>query len=67
MPPLPKKKHPKSRTGKRRSHLALDLPATRLCPNCRNPRLSHHACPVCGYYKGREAVPVAAPGLGEQG
>jgi large subunit ribosomal protein L32 len=67
MPPLPKKKHPKSRQGKRRSHLSLDLPATIVCPNCRNPRLAHHACPVCGYYKGREAVPPGGASTGEAG
>ena len=62
MPPLPKKKHPKSRQGKRRSHLSLNLPATLVCTNCRNPRLAHHACPTCGHYKGREVVrPAGAP------
>lgn len=65
MPPLPKRKYPKARQGKRRSH--DHLPASHIveCPQCRNPRLAHHACPVCGYYKGREAVRVGAPNLPE--
>lgn len=56
MPPLPKKKTPHSRHGKRRSHLGLDLPATLVCPNCRSPRLAHHACPTCGFYHGRQVL-----------
>lgn len=24
-----------------------------LCPQCGEIKLPHHACPVCGYYKGR--------------
>jgi large subunit ribosomal protein L32 len=23
------------------------------CPHCRGAKLSHTACPSCGYYKGR--------------
>ena len=65
MPPLPKKRYPKARQGKRRSHLALKLTGLTRCPNCRTMRLPHHACPVCGHYKGREAVEVQGPALGE--
>ncbi len=24
-----------------------------LCPQCGEMKLPHHACPQCGYYKGR--------------
>ncbi|MGD9892343.1 MAG: 50S ribosomal protein L32 [Dehalococcoidia bacterium] len=65
MPPLPKRKYPKARQGKRRSHINLPSVHVVECPQCRNPRLTHHACPVCGYYKGREAVRVGAPNLPE--
>lgn len=65
MPPLPKRKYPKSRQGKRRSHLHLMPVQPVTCPQCRTPRLSHHACPTCGYYKGRKAVDVAEPVLNE--
>ena len=65
MPPLPKRKYPKARQGKRRSHINLQSAHVIECPQCRNPRLAHHACPTCGYYKGREAVRVGAPNLPE--
>jgi large subunit ribosomal protein L32 len=26
------------------------------CPQCRKPRLSHHACPNCGTYRGRQII-----------
>jgi large subunit ribosomal protein L32 len=65
MPPVPKKKTPKSRQGKRRSHLHMRGVALSECPHCHSPRLPHHACPSCGYYRGREAVVVAKPELPE--
>ncbi|MFQ5382076.1 MAG: 50S ribosomal protein L32 [Dehalococcoidia bacterium] len=58
MPPLPKRKYPKSRQGKRRSHLAMRMPHIVECPNCQSPRLAHRACPICGTYRGREVMAV---------
>lgn len=71
MPPLPKRKYPKSRQGKRRSHLAIQMPhvveGPQWCPygprNCQGPRLAHHACPVCGMYRGRQVIQIPAPDL----
>jgi large subunit ribosomal protein L32 len=63
MPPLPKKKTSKSRQAKRRSHITLKLPQTTTCSHCGSPRLAHTACPTCGYYHGRQAVPVEEPRL----
>ncbi|MEO8973632.1 MAG: 50S ribosomal protein L32 [Ktedonobacteraceae bacterium] len=51
---LPKQRTSHARQGKRRSHLHLTLPQLVACPQCRQPRLSHHACPHCGYYRGRQ-------------
>ncbi len=65
MPPLPKRKYPKARQGKRRSHIRLQPTHVIDCPQCHNPRLAHHACPTCGYYKGRVAVGVGAVNLPE--
>jgi large subunit ribosomal protein L32 len=28
------------------------------CPNCREPKPPHRACPHCGYYRGRQIRPV---------
>ena len=28
------------------------------CPQCREKKLPHHACPKCGYYKGRRVTEV---------
>jgi large subunit ribosomal protein L32 len=55
---LPKKKTSKERQRKRRSHLALNLPAIDYCPQCHSPKLAHHVCPECGVYGGREVVEV---------
>lgn len=58
---LPKRKYAKAKQGKRRSHLALDVPALGACPQCHNLKLSHHVCPTCGSYAGREVVKIKGP------
>ncbi len=58
MAPLPKRRTAKARQGKRRSHLRLQGLALIDCPQCHQPRPGHRACPHCGYYKGREVIPV---------
>lgn len=60
MPPLPKRKYPKARQGKRRSHLALKPASLTRCPQCRSPRMPHTACPSCGFYKRAGAVAIKA-------
>ncbi|MGI8552514.1 MAG: 50S ribosomal protein L32 [Dehalococcoidia bacterium] len=64
MPPLPKKKYPKARQGKRRQHIRVAPKELTRCSQCRNMRLPHTVCPTCGYYHGREAVPMQSPTLG---
>ncbi len=54
--PNPKRKHSKSRTGKRRAHDHLVPRALGNCPNCGEPRQPHRVCPKCGFYRGRIAV-----------
>lgn len=54
--PNPKRKHSKSRTGKRRAHDFLDQPAVSPCPNCGEPRRPHRVCPKCGFYRGRLVI-----------
>jgi len=54
----PKRRHSKARTAKRRAHDHLTARSTSECPNCHERKLPHRACAKCGYYKGREVVPV---------
>ena len=58
---LPKRKIAKARQGKRRSHIKVDPPSLDYCPQCNSPKLSHHVCPTCGIYAGREVVEVENP------
>ncbi len=55
---LPKRKVTKAAKGKRRSHHHLKLPQLVSCPQCHQPRLSHHACPNCGTYRGRQVLQI---------
>ena len=58
---LPKRKYAKARQGKRRSHIKVDPTSLDYCPQCNSPKLSHHVCPTCGTYAGREVVEVENP------
>lgn len=57
---LPKRKHSKSRRDKSRTHWKLALPSLSRCPQCARPVRPHHACPHCGYYRGRQVILVKA-------
>jgi len=54
--PLPKHKHSKSRRDKRRTHKKISAPAFGDCSHCHHPKLTHRACPNCGYYDGKMVV-----------
>jgi large subunit ribosomal protein L32 len=49
----PKRKISKSRRDKRRTHYKATPPSLSTCSNCGELKLSHRACPSCGYYSGR--------------
>ncbi len=51
---VPKKKTSVSRKGMRRSHDAIKGTNPTECPNCGAPKLSHHVCGACGFYRGRQ-------------
>ncbi|MBU2608083.1 MAG: 50S ribosomal protein L32 [Chloroflexi bacterium] len=53
---LPKRKYAKARQGKRRSHHGLTSPPLDSCPQCHTAKLSHHVCPTCGSYAGKEVI-----------
>ncbi len=56
--PNPKRRHSKSRRGKRRSHDFLTSRNLSTCTNCGSPVLPHRVCAKCGYYKGRQVIEV---------
>jgi len=57
--PLPKRKTSHARTTRRRAaNWRLEAPNVVSCPRCQAPRLPHHACPACGFYKGRKVIEV---------
>ena len=49
----PKRKISKSRRDKRRTHYKASSPSLSACANCGEQKLSHRACPSCGYYAGK--------------
>ena len=49
---MPKKQMTRTRSGNRRSHLALKRPTVVACSNCGAPTKPHNACAKCGYYRG---------------
>ena len=53
MAPLPKKKHSRARTRKKRTHQSLTKINLIKCPACPEKTLSHRACSSCGHYRGR--------------
>jgi large subunit ribosomal protein L32 len=57
---VPKKRHSKSKVGRRRMHIFLKEPNLVKCKKCGNFILPHRVCPFCGYYKGEMVVDVLA-------
>jgi large subunit ribosomal protein L32 len=55
---LPKRKHSRSRSRKKRTHQKLSVPLLVECKECRKLKLAHMVCPYCGYYAGREVVRI---------
>jgi large subunit ribosomal protein L32 len=57
---VPKKRHTSGSRNQRRMHLFLKNPSFSKCEKCGKQIKSHHACPFCGFYRGKEAVDVFA-------
>ncbi len=55
---LPKRRQSRARGRRRRANWKLDAPTITDCSQCHQPKLPHHICPSCGFYKGEL---VAAP------
>ncbi len=56
MPQEPKKRHSRTRQGKRRINIKLSLPTLVKCPNCKQMTRPHTVCSNCGFYKGKEII-----------
>ena len=56
--PVPKKRHSNTRTRTRRANWKLTAMNFATCPQCNSKIVSHHACPVCGTYKGRTVLKI---------
>ena len=57
---VPKRKTSRSNTRTRRSQWKTSAPTLVTCPNraCREPKLPHTACSVCGQYDGKQVLSV---------
>jgi len=56
--PVPKKRHSNTRTRTRRANWKLKAMNFATCPQCHSMILPHHACLVCGTYKGRMVLNI---------
>ncbi len=61
--PVPKQKQSKARSKKRYGAFATDAKKKivkrvqlTVCPKCKEKKMTHHVCPTCGTYKGREVI-----------
>lgn len=55
---VPKRRMSRSNTRSRRSQWKAAVPAYSTCGQCKQPKLPHVACTVCGTYNGRQVVEV---------
>jgi large subunit ribosomal protein L32 len=55
---VPKKRTSKQRKRKRRTHYKAEMPTLNACPRCGDPKMPHHVCPGCGYYRGEAVLDV---------
>ncbi len=55
---LPKRRHSAQRGRKRRTHWKIKKANLIPCPQCKQLKLSHRVCLVCGYYDGRQVMEI---------
>ena len=64
--PQPKRKTSRSARNQRRaSAWRITGPAIGPCARCHATKLLHHACPSCGFYRGRRVIAVKTKGMEE--
>ncbi len=54
--PNPKRRHSKTRGRKRRTHYKASAPSMVVCPNCKEPKMTHQVCQKCGFYAGKSVL-----------
>jgi large subunit ribosomal protein L32 len=55
---VPKRKMSRSNTRSRRANWKAAKVTLTTCPQCREPKLPHVACPTCGTYNKRQVLEV---------
>ncbi|MFQ5680649.1 MAG: 50S ribosomal protein L32 [Candidatus Omnitrophota bacterium] len=55
---LPNRRFSRCRTRKMRTHKKAKAAQLSVCPQCKQAKLAHRICTVCGYYKGREVIKI---------
>ncbi len=55
---LPKRRHSSQRGRKRRTHWKAGIVSLVRCPQCKQLKLSHRICAVCGHYDGKQVIEV---------
>lgn len=53
---VPARRTSKAKKAKRRTHYKLTIKGLNACSNCGEMRKSHHVCPACGQYDGKEVI-----------
>jgi large subunit ribosomal protein L32 len=56
---VPKRRMSRSNTRSRRAQWKAQPVRTVPCPQCREPKLPHAVCQVCGTYRGRQVIELA--------
>lgn len=52
----PKRRLSHTRGAKRRTHYTFKAATVSTCEHCGQPKMPHHVCQHCGYYKGRPVI-----------
>lgn len=55
---VPFRRTSKTTKRMRRTHFKLAVTGVATCPKCGAMVKSHHVCPKCGYYDGKQVVAV---------
>ncbi|MCQ2981396.1 MAG: 50S ribosomal protein L32 [Treponemataceae bacterium] len=54
---VPRSKTSHARTKRRQTiNMKLKAPTLVACSNCGNLTMTHHVCPKCGFYRGRQVI-----------